>query len=795
MSFKKILAAAMAVSVIAGAVPMTGYAQTSGVTGVYPRTAGASAEMTEADVIGTWEPYKTVFSDGTVETYEGYVYYIRDDHTAMEIKDGVPVLDMMWEIKDGSLRVYTADGSDESLYVMDGGELVTELDGAKYYWRREGGSDLSSKVPGDWRIYRALEPGTGEQKALSDEQSSLIWRFSDDGSFSFVNGGDTQGLSWETRDEKVYVTGADGDLYELIYDYFEFDILMTEIDGTVFLLRKADASAAEVSAEDIVGAWRVKKVLDSSGSDVTGSQTSALYIYRFSADGTYQIIDADGNSSAYNWTIVDGELRTYADNASDYGTYSYDGTYISFSDGTNDIFLYKDENYVPAVTVNDILGDWEFYKMTVTSSGKDVTEESSKSKTVYRFNADNTLDFLVDGAYNSSASWRIEDGELRMYPEGSTTLYAVIHFTDDEFYIEDSMDRTRYFRRYSAAPVPAEEETGEKQVYSGHTYQRFDTGMTWDQAEAYCESLGGHLVTVTSEGEQKFIESMLADEKVKNNYWLGGNLENKQLSWVTGEEVTYENWNTYQPDNYDNDDCLCIPANPESAFFKFGWSDINRSGVVKEENPNAGFYGPENFGFICEWDEAAEVNVPITGEELLGDWEICRRVDISTGEEVSIDSFDGWVYTYGDDGNYYFDTGNGPSASLKWCIEDGVIKLYNGDSLSESSTVHNILYDGTFLTWEDEGQITYWRRIGSSALLGDVNFDGLIDGADASLILYANANGIDDNLTAAQQAVADVNGDTLIDGVDASLILTYNAYSVDNGTLSLPDWLDTPIAE
>jgi hypothetical protein len=72
-----------------------------------------------------------------------------------------------------------------------------------------------------------------------------------------------------------------------------------------------------------------------------------------------------------------------------------------------------------------------------------------------------------------------------------------------------------------------------------------------------------------------------------------------------------------------------------------------------------------------------------------------------------------------------------------------------------------------------------------------VNGDGLIDGADASLILYANANGIDENLTEEQKKAADINGDGLIDGVDASLILTYNVYSADNGKLSLAEWLET----
>lgn len=40
---------------------------------------------------------------------------------------------------------------------------------------------------------------------------------------------------------------------------------------------------------------------------------------------------------------------------------------------------------------------------------------------------------------------------------------------------------------------------------NGHRYQLFDTSMSWNEAEAYCESLGGHLATITSVEEQQYI--------------------------------------------------------------------------------------------------------------------------------------------------------------------------------------------------------------------------------------------------------------------------------------------------
>lgn len=46
-------------------------------------------------------------------------------------------------------------------------------------------------------------------------------------------------------------------------------------------------------------------------------------------------------------------------------------------------------------------------------------------------------------------------------------------------------------------------------VFGSHRYEVFTDSKTWYDAEAYCESLGGHLVTINSAEEQEFIEQLL----------------------------------------------------------------------------------------------------------------------------------------------------------------------------------------------------------------------------------------------------------------------------------------------
>ena len=70
-------------------------------------------------------------------------------------------------------------------------------------------------------------------------------------------------------------------------------------------------------------------------------------------------------------------------------------------------------------------------------------------------------------------------------------------------------------------------------------------------------------------------------------------------------------------------------------------------------------------------------------------------------------------------------------------------------------------------------------------MLGDVDFDGVTNSSDASLVLHEyamTATGEASTLNDAQKIVADVNGDKAVDSSDASVILAYYAYTATGGT-------------
>lgn len=124
--------------------------------------------------------------------------------------------------------------------------------------------------------------------------------------------------------------------------------------------------------------------------------------------------------------------------------------------------------------------------------------------------------------------------------------------------------------------------------FNGHYYKVYEIDKTWDEARSFCEDLGGHLVTVTSEQENSFVMSIIgsyycfmgATDKDSEGIW----------TWVTGETWDYTNWMEGEPNNGENiNEC-------QNHLAMYG------------ENDEEGTFGKWDDGwreyhyFICEWE-------------------------------------------------------------------------------------------------------------------------------------------------------------------------------------------------
>ncbi len=85
---------------------------------------------------------------------------------------------------------------------------------------------------------------------------------------------------------------------------------------------------------------------------------------------------------------------------------------------------------------------------------------------------------------------------------------------------------------------------------NGHTYQFYKGQTSWTNAKEYAESLGGHLMSVTSESEQNLILHYYNNIS-SDRMWLGATDAESEgdWRWVTGEPFGYVNWGSGEPNN------------------------------------------------------------------------------------------------------------------------------------------------------------------------------------------------------------------------------------------------------
>jgi hypothetical protein len=90
-------------------------------------------------------------------------------------------------------------------------------------------------------------------------------------------------------------------------------------------------------------------------------------------------------------------------------------------------------------------------------------------------------------------------------------------------------------------------------TYGGHTYFRSNTSSLWPAANTSATSLGAHLVTISSAGENAFLSGI-------GQHWGGMTDEVTEGTWVwaNGEPVVYTSWTSSQPDNSGNQDYLVL---------------------------------------------------------------------------------------------------------------------------------------------------------------------------------------------------------------------------------------------
>ena len=141
----------------------------------------------------------------------------------------------------------------------------------------------------------------------------------------------------------------------------------------------------------------------------------------------------------------------------------------------------------------------------------------------------------------------------------------------------------------TSTPVPtATQDKGVSNPGNGHWYL-ITPGMSWNSAGDYCSSRAGHLLIINDAAENGFIFNLApgaflgATDSGHEGQWV----------WITGEPLSYTNWEAGEPNNCSGSNCgpenyLVYAGNVEQGTISMKWNDVSTDGFGE---------------YICEWEK------------------------------------------------------------------------------------------------------------------------------------------------------------------------------------------------
>jgi len=340
--------------------------------------------------------------------------------------------------------------------------------------------------------------------------------------------------------------------------------------------------------------------------------------------------------------------------------------------------------------------------------------------------------------------------------------------------------------------VPTGTQLNSFPEFPGHSYTVVGEGMTWSEAEAYAESLNGHLVTISSDLENRLITDMAVSEDA-SDFWIGLTDEVTEgiFVWVTGEPVTYTNWYEGEPNDYG--------AGEDSTQIGFSsvysWND--QSGDTKFASVvEFDAFTPDG-GTTSATDTMDLFISEVTGwpgETVVVPINITDATNLA-GADLTI-TYDSSILTINEANPTQFLSNNGINLVVNTNTPGRILLRMAGTNamtggsgtlvemtfaISANATVgtetpvkfgdaeaFNVDAANIPVTTQD-GKV----KIAAQCMKGDVSNDGKIKSNDAILALRIAAELIDP--TAQQFCAADMNSDNKVKSNDAILILRTSA--------------------
>lgn len=155
---------------------------------------------------------------------------------------------------------------------------------------------------------------------------------------------------------------------------------------------------------------------------------------------------------------------------------------------------------------------------------------------------------------------------------------------------EKETEETKQQEKQQEAVIPSQMEL------NGHSYALFNVtekvAKTWDEAQKYCQSMGGYLAIINSEEENQALYQLVC-ERAGGYAFFGYSDELSEGTWLWSdgtEDSGYTNWGVDSDGN----------PEPNSASTKEDFAEFTANRTDGSWNDST--FGQDTFVFICEWD-------------------------------------------------------------------------------------------------------------------------------------------------------------------------------------------------
>ena len=260
----------------------------------------------------------------------------------------------------------------------------------------------------------------------------------------------------------------------------------------------------------------------------------------------------------------------------------------------------------------------------------------------------------------------------------------------------------------------------ESQLYSGGDFQRggssyrlTPTKMTWQEAQAFAQRLGGNLVTINDAAEESWLQATFGSSE---EFWIGLNDIDSEgnLVWASGESVDYTNFAPGQPDNSGNQDAVSMNFGAADQ-----WGDASvtssRIGIIEVTGDSL----PAQNAIFGDWSEVIDFpNIAVAAAQL------------PDGEIVTWSSWDRFDFG-GNNPRTYTSVFNTQTREVEeflitntqhdmFCpgtvmLPDGRILVNGGGSTVTSTSIYDFETD----TWTRVENMNMRRWYNTSVTLGD----------------------------------------------------------------------------